>query len=398
MSTTTKKYIAIIDSISHDIFSNPTMVSLFEEFEKRNIHILLFTEPFNFNKLSNNKNIQLFSLPQQTAVLPRRPTKVLKFILPYIQVLKVIKKYNVKQLFAIDSAGLLVAGRLNKINSKLQINYISFEILFKNELTTIPMLLLKDKEIRYSRLVNTILVQDKQRASNLINENFFPKKTKFFYIPVAPNSNNITINVNKSLKTNLGLSQDAKVLIHSGDVSIHNGIELLIEALKLGIPKPYYILIHYRDKLDIQNPLHVELIKLQNDGYPLIVHDNRFISYNEYCSFVKSFDFGITFYKSQQDSFWNGKNLIDIGLSSGKFSTYMMLDIPTVVTNTGIYNELNQQYNFGAVISNAEEFIDVLKSNILLKVPKNNCKKLYNEQLFPENRIKSYVDNFMNSL
>ncbi len=187
---------------------------------------------------------------------------------------------------------------------------------------------------------------------------------------------------------------DAKVLVHSGDIDIYNGFDLLIEALKLGIPKPYFILVHYRKKLDTNNPLHAELLKLQKEGYPIIVHDNRFISYNEYCSFIKSFDFGIVFYKTKLGSYAGGKNLIDIGLSSGKFSTYMMLNLPTVVTYSSIYNELNQQYTFGAVINNAQEFVDVLKNNLLLNIPTNNCKKLYDEQLYPADRIMGYLDTF----
>lgn len=389
--------LAIIDTYSHDFFSNPTMVALLWELEKTNVTILLFTQRNNFDKHTGYKNLYLLDLPNQSSIYPRRPLKLFSFLQSYWNAAKIIKQHKVKQIIAIDAWGMLAAGRLQKLCRSTELNNISFEIFFKKELKAKFIQKLKEKEIEFAANVKSVLVQDKQRASNLQQENNFPPSAKWFFIPVSPNSKNIQVSKRINYKEKLGFDIDDKVLIQSGDVAVHTGMELIIDALKIGIPKPYKILIHYRKKLDATNPIHAQLIQLQSEKYPVIIHDNRFDTYDEYCSFVNSFDYGITFYKSEEHSFYNGKNLIDIGLSSGKFATYMMLDMPTVVTESNIYKELNAKYQFGEVISSAQDFVNVLATNKLQHIPENNCRKLYDEELFPGNRIREYV-SFLKSV
>jgi len=69
----------------------------------------------------------------------------------------------------------------------------------------------------------------------------------------------------------------------------------------------------------------------------------------------------------------------EIGLSSGKFSMYMMLGLPTIVTACKTYNELIKKYKFGAVIEDVKE----LKSVVGGEYAKEDVERLYNEVLTP---------------
>ncbi|MCZ2140277.1 MAG: hypothetical protein LC096_02675, partial [Bacteroidia bacterium] len=102
--------LAIIDTYSHDFFSNPTMVALLWELEKTNVTILLFTQRNNFDKHTGYKNLYLLDLPNQSSIYPRRPLKLFSFLQSYWNAAKIIKQHKVKQIIAIDAWGMLAAG------------------------------------------------------------------------------------------------------------------------------------------------------------------------------------------------------------------------------------------------------------------------------------------------
>ncbi|MBP9192726.1 MAG: hypothetical protein KBF96_09265, partial [Ignavibacteria bacterium] len=97
------------------------------------------------------------------------------------------------------------------------------------------------------------------------------------------------------------------------------------------------------------------------------------------------------YFPNYEDSF-SGKNVEEIGLSSGKFSTYIMLGKPTITTSNKIYNYLNEKYNYGYIIDTAEDIkegIVNIKSEYDMKV--SGCKKLFKEVLDPEMKINNLL-------
>ena len=77
-----------------------------------------------------------------------------------------------------------------------------------------------------------------------------------------------------------------------------------------------------------------------------------------------------------------GKNIEYIGLSSGKFSTYMMLGLPTIARNIEPYISLNTKYSFGALIDSPRD-IDTAIVFILNNYDRlsSNSRLLYNSEL-----------------
>jgi hypothetical protein len=92
--------------------------------------------------------------------------------------------------------------------------------------------------------------------------------------------------------------------------------------------------------------------------------------------------------------YYAGKNITEIGLSSGKFSTYMMLGIPAVTSENITYKELNEKYDFGYTVSIADEIPEALR-NIKRDLNKKSAgsRKLYEEVLDPVSRIDELVRN-----
>ncbi len=91
-----------------------------------------------------------------------------------------------------------------------------------------------------------------------------------------------------------------------------------------------------------------------------------------------------------------GKNLEEIGLSSGKFSTYMMLGIPTITTSNTVYKELNNKYHFGETINKMNEL-----PNALIQIGNDfetnikACKTLFKNELEPESRISNLINHII---
>ena len=78
----------------------------------------------------------------------------------------------------------------------------------------------------------------------------------------------------------------------------------------------------------------------------------------------------------------------EIGLSSGKFSMYMMLGLPTIVTPCKVYEELIKKYRFGAVINDVSQLGEKLDE---ISNQKNESNLLYESILNPINQLNSFV-------
>jgi hypothetical protein len=122
-------------------------------------------------------------------------------------------------------------------------------------------------------------------------------------------------------------------------------------------------------------------------------HNKPFYHTKDYNAFLSCCQIGLAIYIPNTIDFFAGKNIIEIGLSSGKFSTYMMLGLPTVTTSNSIYKELNEIYDFGETIKNIEELPDKLnkiKSNYATKL--KGCSEIFKNELDPSSRIDLLMD------
>lgn len=380
------KKIAIV-SPNTDTFTNPTMSAMFKLLQDKDVKVYLFgpqQSPGCPDSLTNIIHIpSLFKLN-----LFRNPRYYIKHWLSYCRVIRTLKKEKIRVLLGVDPLGIIVGGRIKRFpGMKIHLSYLSFEIFFTEELSG-HYLKLKKKEIKYSSAADSLLVQDEKRLELLIFENKIQlPDDKIALVPVSPLK--IEVAEKPDLHTKLNIPAEKKLAVYSGSVGEWCGTKAIIEAFNKGYwNSDFWLVFHTRNPIDINNEYYTELHRLDTDkNIPFTLHPHPFEGFGELAVFLSSFDLAFALYYPNNQNPYYGKNMKEIGLSSGKFSMYMMLGLPTIVTNCEIYSKLIKEYRFGAVINNI---------NQLKNIPENDYSKedafaLYHDLLEPEKALTGYI-------
>lgn len=393
------KSIAIITPKT-DTFSNPTLILLFEKLAERNYKILFFASEQLFIPEEIREKIEIYSLPFnfisffKRPEISRRPYDILKLIKQYSEIYRLLKIQNkVKAVICVDPMGLVFAGRIKRLLN-IKIIYASFEILFKDEITSEKKKKIKTLENKYSGHVDLVIVQDKKRENLLKSVNNFKPDTKILNIPVAPQKTE-NLSTGYDIHNDLGIPVDKKIVVYSGSLQRWSGINEILELLSEKWNEEFWLVIHSHYTLNENDELKKRIDDLINKKMNVTFHNKPFYDYRNYAEFLSKCDIGIALYFPDSIDYYAGKNIEEIGLSSGKFSTYMMLGIPTVTTSNGIYKELNKKYNFGCTIDNTGEIPEALRSikNDYDKKVKGCCE-IFSKVLDPE----SGTDDLMNNI
>ncbi|MBK8551391.1 MAG: hypothetical protein IPL53_10170 [Ignavibacteria bacterium] len=382
-----------------DTFSNPTLILIFEKLIEENYKILFFAFDQLFIPREIRDNIELHSLPFnfisffKRPKISRRPYDILKMMKQYYELYKLLKvKNKVNAIICIDPMGLVFAGRINRLIN-LKIIYASFEIFFRDEISFENKKKIQMLENKYSKNVDLVVVQDKKRESLLKSVNNFGKKTKFLNIPVSPKSMEVIQN-DYDIYEDLNIPREKIIVVYSGTLQNWCGINEILSLFPDKWNSDFWFVIHSHYILEEENELKKRINELIKNKMNITFHNKPFYYYKEYARFLSKCDIGIAVYFPNKVDFFAGKNIIEIGLSSGKFSAYMMLGIPTITTSNSIYNELNAKYNYGCTINVAEDIPEALvkiKTNYDEKV--KGCKEIFSQVLDPVSGIDNLIDN-----
>jgi hypothetical protein len=379
-----------IITVNRDTFTNPTLDVLLKKLNDEGIKVALFNDKNQHFKPSNINNIIFFDGPKGYKI-PKRPDNFINYLIIVWNIVKQIKSNKITNLIAVDPVGLILAGRIKRIYNHINIHYFSFEIFFTEEVKNNPIYAsLKKKEIFYSKYVTSIVIQDEERKRCLIEENNISSNfANWYLIPVAPIVSKQTKLYDRAA---YGLKEEHKVYIHSGSVAGWSGIKQIIKAIEDGLPKDTFIFIHSRFKFETSNVFHQKLFQLSSTNHQVILHDEIFNDYNDYLSFLKMFDYGLVLYESDGGIF-TGNNIKEIGLSSGKFSTYMAVGLPSLLANCTTYTKLVKSDAIGAVLSEEEDLSFHIKNQTLSNFKKATCMAFYERALYPELLINSFITN-----
>jgi hypothetical protein len=380
--------IAIITPNS-DTFTNPTMTSLFHILKEKGVEVFLFgpiQHPACPDNLQNVNAIQsVFKLN-----LFKNPTHYIAHWSSYLKIIKTLRKEKISTLLAVDPMGIIVGGRIKKLfRGKIHLSYLSFEIFFKKELSD-HYLSLKEKEIYYSAGIDSLLIQDEKRRELLLKEKSISLPfERIALVPVSPLK--IEVLDKSDIHSMLLIPKQKKLVIYSGSVGTWCGTNAIIEAFDKGYwNNDYWLVFHTRKTIDSNNPFFADLIRLDADEKnPFSLHPNPYDSFEELAQFLSGFDIALALYYPNNENPYYGMNMKEIGLSSGKFSTYMMLGLPTIVTSCSIYEELLHKYKFGAILYDLNFLNDSFKK---VENNENNALKLYDEILEPESKLIDYVN------
>lgn len=375
-----------------DTFSNPTLTILIEKLLEQNYKILFYGSEQTIAPEEISKKLNYYPLPFFFYTFRKNVSSVKKLLKQYYDLYKSMKSENdVRVMICVDPMGLVIAGRVRKL-IKFKLIYASFEIFIREEFASDPKVILKDLEIKYSKDVDLVLIQDGRREKLLRETVNFSDSVKYVHIPVSPKQIEIHSYKNK-LKAELNIPADKTIVVYSGTLRKWSGINEILDLFNDKWDNDFWLVIHTHSILEEGDELRKRIDCLISKNKNISLHNKPFDDFKDYAEFLSGCDIGIATYFPDDNDIFAGKNIKEIGLSSGKFSTYMMLGIPTVTTSNSMYRELNGKYNYGEVIDNTGEIPEALisiKNNYEKK--SEGCKAMYESELNPEKKLQTLMN------
>ena len=378
---------------NNDCFTNPVLVKIIEEVERdKSLSLTLALTRQSMSAPDKFKQVRQIYMKDINVNWPKKIWKWGPILLNLIFLVGYCKKNMVSKILGVDPVGFILAARIKSFLRKIEVHYLSFEIFFLTEvMNNKPFFKIKKKEIKYGKYLDVLVIQDKVRKELLINENKWNNRPiECVFCPVAPSLFSTDPYARKLYRDKLGINENECVIVHSGSVDKWSGGELLPKILAVGLPPNFRLLVHSKYKFNPENKAHKQLLQLASTGYPLILHDQYFADYEDYLNFLQVADVGLALYEADFTTPYTGKNIDEVGLSSGKFSTYMLLGIPTIATPNASFIRLNKIYKFGTILYDVREIGKHLQ-DLTVNMPVKNCKELYMAELNPEKQIFKYV-------
>ena len=250
-------------------------------------------------------------------------------------------------VIGIDRVGVYVAYTINCFYN-IKYGYISYEIFFEQETSKE----FKSIEKLACRNIEFAIIQDQQRGLNLQQENDVPFE-KMLYIPVA-GSTQYEYQKSYFVYDILNIEYTKKMIIYTGSIASWSCFSSLFECTS--IPENWALVIHDRYGSSFEK-LNKIVKKLPENVYFL---DIELFSNHDMHKILHSADLGLALYCPNFLSPYTGKNISDLGLSSGKISTYLQNGLPIVTTYNEILLEYMKEYNIGYMIKTVSELESIL--------------------------------------
>ena len=254
------------------------------------------------------------------------------------------RKYDL--IIAVDRLGLIEAAALSALTGTPYI-LISFEIMFASETSG----RVKQIERKASRNLALWVIQDEERAACLQAENGLDPK-KCVLLPLA--SLGTGVKGAPRLRDDLGIPQDKRVAILMGSIADWAmAKEVILSALAW--PNDWVLIIHDRYGLTEQR-----LSGLMDQLQP-VLDRSIFISHaaadavDDMSRILTGVDVGLAFYKPVYIGPYLGKNLVHLGLASGKISTCLRYGVPVVTNEIGLYAQKIRSFQLGDVVATPEQ-------------------------------------------
>lgn len=297
-------------------------------------------------------------------------------------------KYNF--IIGIDREGIIDA---NILSQKYGCSYglISYELIFQDE-TSISF---KKNEIISCENIKFAIVQDEIRGNFLSIENHIPTD-KFIYIPVASSGRAQRKKKTYLLHTMLNIPRSKKILIFTGSVSIWTCINEILDKAELFLPENWVLVIHDRYGKAKENITKMGLDDLITSK--IYLTNKGKLGFNDLDILLSDADLGIVSYKEDISSPYTGKNIRYIGMSSGKFSTYMRNGLPVVIYNSEKLGEEVQRNQLGFSCNDLIFLKDFLMSFESKQKYADKCEYYFNARLSFDNYSKLLKDKINSNI
>ena len=259
-------------------------------------------------------------------------------------------------MVGINFTGVISAHQESKRNG-VPFAYLSYELLFKNELTRAGQRREKQDEITASRQAGLIVIQDEWRARLLAEENGIALD-RMTYLPVSP-AGPCTLERTDYLRQRLPIPREKSIVLISGSFMTWTCAEEIIASVRswpddlVLVVNTYYkqssadtAIKRLRSVAETRGNIHILNSPLEND---------------EMEQMVRSADVGLVLYKATYQASLVGKNIEVMGLSSGKLSTYLKNGLPVVCGGNSVLPDFLRQYRFGEYVDPRDDLVAALR-------------------------------------
>ncbi len=362
---------------NRDLATNPSLISIIKSMAGLGWGVDLFMPPHSEFPPISFPNIRRFPFPARPPIILGRMKPTCKAWIEFLCAQLAKRKdarcaYHI--IFGIDCAGVIAASSYRH-NHRIPLIYLSYEILFTDELKTKKWIKIKKKEKDACQNVDLVIAQDTKRIQLLSEENQ-TDISKFMLLPVAP-AKGEPVRSNY-LREHFDIPPEKIIVLHSGSFAEWTCANQILQSIAWW-PKDFVLAIHTRYRPTRFDPA-LRMIRRIKPPNVFLSFDP--LSIEEYERLVSSADIGLALYQPVNDSPYTQRNIQNIGLSSGKFSFYMKCGLPTITMDQPVYRALSEKYKFGEVVSDIQEIPIALKRiRANISDYRLDAKRLFDEQL-----------------
>lgn len=282
----------------------------------------------------------------------------------------------------------IIAASFISNKMKIPLGFISYEILFADEAGSDY----KSIEIEACKNVSFAIAQDKVRAYLVSKEYGIPIE-KILRIPV---SDEYVMDIpNKDiLRKHFKIPQSKKIALFSGAVTKRSMIDDLLDAVKNWDDN--WVLV-FHSYAGFSRPV-IKQLSRKYDTSKIYISNLIINTTDELVDVIASADLGIGFFTPSRTSIFEGKNMLFMGLSSGKLAMYLKGGIPVMINEVGEMSDLVRKYKLGLVVNSKSEINPAFLNNMDIAELKNRIKNVYLEYFdFNRyaNKILNVVENSM---
>ncbi|WP_462327119.1 glycosyltransferase [Desulfobaculum sp.] len=288
-----------------------------------------------------------------------------------------------KAIIGVDPRGLEMAHRLNT-HARLPLVYLSFEIMFDDELTPAERPL-RRAERAACRNVQLTLVQDAGRAILLAEQTGLPREDMVL-VPNAPLRT--PLRETRWLRSRLGIPDERRIVLYAGSPSSWAGLHLWQDMLATW-PEEFLLVVHCRSGLGPRMDAH--LGRLTESGRLLLSHGP--VPPEVLPQVFASADFGFAPYMATPDDWTSGKNITHIGFSSGKVGWYALCGLPILASALPVFTREFTRYGCGRIYEQACE-----TGRLLTEMDRDyafhsqESQRFYDERLDPAPGLAAFCD------
>lgn len=367
-------------------FNNPTLSALVEALTKKGFELVIRYQkspaPMTPRALVELRPWGKWTQRIKNYVYNRACSPVLTKIISDMEALLLGNNFDI--VLAVDRIGLIEAAAHRRL-FRTPFVLFSFEIMFESETSKRYKML----EREGAKGISHAFVQDEIRQGCLAKENCIDVGL-ITCVPLA--SKGLGQPAHPRLRDQLGIPPSKHVAIMIGSLSKWTMAAELIASVR-DWPDDWCLVVHerYGRAWELKKKFSSEFGLLEKRVYWT---NDAVESFDDLGKILAGVDAGLAFYRPDFLNPYAGKNLVWIGLSAGKISTYLRFGVPVIMNDIGLFSDYGRKHGF-ALIADSEYEIGGLLPMISAEHHENAIKFFSNHLDFA--KYEKTVINIINS-